>query len=270
VAIRREAFVAVSLPVGRTRWSDMVREGRFELPRPCGHRILSPARLPGSATLALQVRVYFRSVRWVRTPIRLSDVCTDAEQNAGDALGGVTLDAFTYVGVRVQGDSDGAVPQPFLNDLRMDPRRKSDRGPSVAQVVQSDPRRAGCPYELLEPVGEAIWMDRGAVLSSEDHLGQVVRLEPQRTRGLRPGLEHEPVQRWAIIRPRSTTNPDRPDGNFEIVPPFKSPSSFRFATRAGSDPSVFGAHGGAADRARLARPAQPPRERSMGTRRAPI
>jgi hypothetical protein len=29
-----------------------VREGRFELPRPFGHRILSPARLPGSATLA--------------------------------------------------------------------------------------------------------------------------------------------------------------------------------------------------------------------------
>ena len=29
-----------------------VREGGFEPPRPCGHRILSPARLPGSATLA--------------------------------------------------------------------------------------------------------------------------------------------------------------------------------------------------------------------------
>jgi hypothetical protein len=30
----------------------LVREGGFEPPRPCGHRILSPARLPGSATLA--------------------------------------------------------------------------------------------------------------------------------------------------------------------------------------------------------------------------
>ena len=29
-----------------------MREGRFELPRPFGHRILSPARLPGFATLA--------------------------------------------------------------------------------------------------------------------------------------------------------------------------------------------------------------------------
>ena len=29
-----------------------VREGGFEPPRPFGHRILSPARLPGSATLA--------------------------------------------------------------------------------------------------------------------------------------------------------------------------------------------------------------------------
>src|SRR5213078_4452219 len=32
--------------------SDPVREGGFEPPRPFGHRILSPARLPGSATLA--------------------------------------------------------------------------------------------------------------------------------------------------------------------------------------------------------------------------
>jgi hypothetical protein len=30
----------------------LVREGGFEPPRPFGHRILSPARLPGSATLA--------------------------------------------------------------------------------------------------------------------------------------------------------------------------------------------------------------------------
>jgi hypothetical protein len=29
-----------------------VREGGFEPPRPFGHRILNPARLPGSATLA--------------------------------------------------------------------------------------------------------------------------------------------------------------------------------------------------------------------------
>ena len=34
--------------------SDPVREGGFEPPRPFGHRILSPARLPGSATLALK------------------------------------------------------------------------------------------------------------------------------------------------------------------------------------------------------------------------
>ena len=31
-----------------------VREGGFEPPRPFGHRILSPARLPDSATLATQ------------------------------------------------------------------------------------------------------------------------------------------------------------------------------------------------------------------------
>jgi hypothetical protein len=38
-------------PNQESRWV-LVREGGFEPPRPFGHRILSPARLPGSATLA--------------------------------------------------------------------------------------------------------------------------------------------------------------------------------------------------------------------------
>src|SRR5712691_11631540 len=39
----------------KARWGGrFVREGGVEPPRPFGHRILSPARLPGSATLAMQ------------------------------------------------------------------------------------------------------------------------------------------------------------------------------------------------------------------------
>jgi hypothetical protein len=41
-----------------------VREGGFEPPRPFGHRILSPARLPGSATLALPAQMV---EEWWRT-----------------------------------------------------------------------------------------------------------------------------------------------------------------------------------------------------------
>jgi hypothetical protein len=43
------------------RRSDYVREGGVEPPRPFGHRILSPARLPGSATLA-ETNVLVREV----------------------------------------------------------------------------------------------------------------------------------------------------------------------------------------------------------------
>ncbi len=43
-----------SLPDGPAN----VREGGFEPPRPFGHRILSPARLPGSATLAIRKAAY--------------------------------------------------------------------------------------------------------------------------------------------------------------------------------------------------------------------
>src|SRR5205085_10898129 len=39
--------------------SQQVREGGFEPPRPFGHRILSPARLPGSATLACRPESIF-------------------------------------------------------------------------------------------------------------------------------------------------------------------------------------------------------------------
>jgi hypothetical protein len=43
---------SVVVRAARKCWSGGVREGGFEPPRPFGHRILSPARLPGSATLA--------------------------------------------------------------------------------------------------------------------------------------------------------------------------------------------------------------------------
>jgi hypothetical protein len=56
-----KAEITEQKPDERVAWTSregatnagFVREGGFEPPRPFGHRLLRPARLPGSATLAL-------------------------------------------------------------------------------------------------------------------------------------------------------------------------------------------------------------------------
>src|SRR2546425_11930651 len=116
----------------------MVPGEGVEPSRPCGHRILSPARLPIPPSRPSALTCDFSLLPSADRPSKPARCChllpwapSAAEDEGSNLVGGLFLHRRDRVRVHIHGDRDRAVAEALLHDLRVNAGAKRDAGPAV-------------------------------------------------------------------------------------------------------------------------------------------
>ena len=71
-------------------------------------------------------------------------------QSLAHRVGGLAAHAGQHVGVSIEGDGDGGVPEKLLDDLGMDVALQRQLGAGVPEVVEAEPRQLRTLQEQRE------------------------------------------------------------------------------------------------------------------------
>jgi hypothetical protein len=102
-----------------------------------------------------------------------------AQDQSGDRVGRVGVQAGQHMAIGVHGDGDVGVAEPLADHLGRDASSQRGGRIAVAHIMQPDLRQAGRPGVLLKPPGEPLRMDRAALRPGE-HKARVLPARPDR------------------------------------------------------------------------------------------